>query len=185
MAAHIAYIGLGSNIKPRGLNILHALHRINQIDGTRITGLSNLYETAPVEADTQSYFVNGVARIETVLEPKALLKRLQQIELAMGRKRPFIDRTIDLDILLFDDIQMDEPGITIPHPRMHLRLFVLVPLFDLAPDTLLPQQGKTIEVLVHELQKLTEGTQAIAPYMGDAISDIAKFQAEARIIGAY
>ncbi len=176
MSKHIAYIGLGSNIRPRGLHILSALQRINAIPGARITGLSNLYETEPVAADTTNYFLNGVARVSTALSARELLRALQKIELELERDRTRIDRTIDLDILLFDEMQVQEKDMTIPHARMHLRLFVLIPLFELAPDLRLPGLKKTVCSLLHDLQPLAKKTQGVAIYHGDALNDIAAFQ---------
>lgn len=176
MSKHIAYIGLGSNLKPRGLHILDALYRIDRINGTKITGLSNLYETAPVEADTSNYFLNGVARVQTTLSAREFLKALQKIELELGRDRTHIDRTIDLDILLFDHMQTHEKDMTIPHSRMHLRLFVLTPLFELAPDFKVPGLEKTVRSLLHDLQPLVAGTQGMVIYKGDSLKDIAAFQ---------
>lgn len=176
MSKHIAYIGIGSNIGPRGLYVLSALRRINELNGTRIIGLSNLYETEPVAADTTNYFLNGVARVSTVLSPRELLRALQKIELELKRDRSRIDRTIDLDILLFDEMQLQEKDITIPHARMHLRLFVLMPLFELAPDLKVPGLKKTVRSLLYDLQPLVVNTQGVAIYHGDDLNDIATFQ---------
>ncbi|MEZ0329066.1 MAG: 2-amino-4-hydroxy-6-hydroxymethyldihydropteridine diphosphokinase [Dissulfuribacterales bacterium] len=176
MSKHIAYIGLGSNLKPRGLRVLDALQRINALDGTRITGLSNLYETEPVAADTSNYFLNGVARVQTTLSASELLHALQKIEQELGRNRTYIDRTIDLDILLFEEMQTHDKDMTIPHSRMHLRLFVLKPLFELAPDLNVPGFKKTVRSLLHDLQPLVADTQGMALYHGDSMKDIAAFR---------
>lgn len=176
MSRHIAYIGLGSNLKPRGLHILDALHRINQIQGTKVTGLSNLYETAPVEAETYNDFLNAVARVQTTLSARDFLIASQKIEMELGRDRTHIDRTIDLDILLFDDMQITDRDMTIPHARMHLRLFVLIPLFELAPDLKVPGMEKTVRTLLHDLQPLVANTQSILIYHGDSLKEITAFQ---------
>ena len=103
---------------------------------TRLARVSSLYRTAPVGYADQPEFVNAVARIETALEPRALLDALLKIERRHGRVREFPNapRTLDLDIALYDDVTVDEAGLTIPHPRMHERAFVMVPLAEIAPD---------------------------------------------------
>jgi 2-amino-4-hydroxy-6-hydroxymethyldihydropteridine diphosphokinase len=176
LSKHIAYIGLGSNIRPRGLHILTALRSINELSGTRVTGLSNLYETAPVAVHTFNYFLNGVARVCTNLSARGLLTALQGIELRLGRDRTLVDRTIDLDLLLFDDLQISEEAMTIPHARMHLRLFVLKPLFELAPDLSIPGLEKTVRLLLQDLQGLKGQDQAIEPYHGEFLQEFCAFQ---------
>lgn len=176
MSEHIAYIGFGSNLRPRGLYILTALQRINALNGTTVVNISNLYETEPVAADTPNYFLNGVAKVCTALSARELLNALQKIELELGRDRTCIDRTIDLDILLFDELQTHEKDMTIPHSRMHLRLFVLKPLFELAPDLKVPGLEKTVRLLLKDLQPLVADTQGMAIYNGSSMKDLAVFQ---------
>lgn len=135
------YIGLGSNIGDRGRNLRQAVRALR--DEVAVTGLSRIYESDPVGFADQPRFWNMVARVETPLPPRALLDRLVTIEQEMGRARTFRNapRIIDLDILLFGDVIMDEPGLTIPHPRLAERAFVLKPLLELAPDLADPRTG--------------------------------------------
>jgi 2-amino-4-hydroxy-6-hydroxymethyldihydropteridine diphosphokinase len=116
---------------------------------TRVTAVSSLYRSAPVGFLEQPDFVNAVARIETALAPGALLEALLGIERRQGRVREFTNapRTLDLDILLYADEEVREPGLAIPHPRMHERAFVLVPLAEIAPDWVVPGRGRVRDLL--------------------------------------
>lgn len=135
-----AYIGLGANLGNADATVRQAAAEIAQLRTTSSLRLSPLYRTAPVDSDGPNY-VNGVAKVQTTLAALELLRALQAIEQAHGRKRPYRNapRTLDLDILLFDDLVVDQPELTVPHPRMHERAFVLKPLSDLAPDLCLKQ----------------------------------------------
>ena len=139
-----AYVALGANLgKPREA-LQAALGDLNQTEGVRVTAVSSFYRTAPVESSGPDY-VNAVAEVATTLTAVELLHVLQRIENAHGRVRPAgvvnAPRTLDLDLLLFGDETVATPELTVPHPRMHLRAFVLVPLLEIAPDVVIPQKG--------------------------------------------
>lgn len=141
---HTAFIGLGSNLEdPRG-QLQRAFAEIDRLPDTRLVACSSLYRSAPLGYADQPEFVNAVAKIETALAPQALLRALLQIEHEHGRERTFRNapRTLDLDVLLYGDAQMHEHGLTIPHPQMHLRAFVLEPLLEIAPDAVIPGVGR-------------------------------------------
>jgi 2-amino-4-hydroxy-6-hydroxymethyldihydropteridine diphosphokinase len=149
-----AYIGLGSNLGDREATLRRALARMNAWPGITVDAVSRFRETDPVGYTDQPRFVNAVAAVETDLEPRALLDALLAIERAMGRTREgprFGPRTIDLDLLLYADRVVDEPGLRVPHPRMHERAFVLEPLAELAPGLQVPGLGP-LETLVRNLE---------------------------------
>ncbi len=133
----LAYIGIGSNLGNRKENIGKALSLMQEC-GIKILKRSSVIETDPVGGPPQGKFFNAVIKIETELEPIELLKVLQNIEKKLGRIRTVINgpRTIDLDILLYDNLALKTPELTIPHPRMFEREFVLVPLKEIAPQML-------------------------------------------------
>ena len=138
--AHVAYLGLGSNLGDR----LDALQRAVDLlagRGVRVVASSRVWETDPVGGpDGQPSFLNAVVRAETDLEPGDLLGAANAVEAALGRVREvrWGPRTIDIDILLVDDLILDDPALTIPHPRMTERAFVILPLLELDPDPVLP-----------------------------------------------
>lgn len=141
---HTAFIGLGSNLEdPRG-QLLRAFAEIEVLPDTRLVARSSLYRSAPLGYPDQPEFVNAVAKIVTALTPQALLQALLEIEHRHGRERVFRNapRTLDMDVLLYDDKQLHEHGLTIPHPQMHLRAFVLQPLLEIAPDAGIPGMGR-------------------------------------------
>jgi len=135
---HTAYIGLGSNLGESEDTLYRALDDIAALPDTRIQQVSDLYRTAPVDSSGPDY-INAVAQLATALSAADLLQALQAIELNHGRARPYRNapRTLDLDILCFDDLVQDTPQLILPHPRMHLRAFVLRPLMDIAPHMVL------------------------------------------------
>lgn len=130
-----AWIGLGASLGDRLATLRTALSAIGALPGTRVQRVSSLYGSAPVDAGGPDY-LNAVAQLETTLAPHALLAQLQAIEQAAGRERPYRNapRTLDLDILLYGDQVIDTPTLTVPHPRMPERAFVLRPLAELAPE---------------------------------------------------
>lgn len=132
MVAERVYIGLGANLGDRGEALLQALHRMAALPQTRLCAVSSLYGSAPVDATGPDY-LNAVAALETGLAPEALLQALQALELAAGRERPYRNapRTLDLDVLLWGQRQLATPTLTVPHPRMYERAFVLLPLQEL------------------------------------------------------
>jgi len=137
----IAYIGLGANLGDRRATIEEALRRLDAEPGIRVAATSTLRETAPVGFLDQPAFLNGAAALETTLDPRDLLDRLLAVERALGRERTgprFGPRTIDLDLLLHGGETVDEPGLTVPHPRLPERRFALEPLVELDPGLTLP-----------------------------------------------
>ncbi len=144
MNQHVSFIGLGSNLGESGDQLAQAFVRLDQLPDTRLLAQSALYRSAPVGYLDQPDFVNAVAKIETTLMPQALLSALLNIERHHGRERAFLNapRTLDLDVLLYDDLQLHEHGLTVPHPEMHKRAFVLQPLLEIAPDCLIPAVGE-------------------------------------------
>ncbi|MCE4957961.1 2-amino-4-hydroxy-6-hydroxymethyldihydropteridine diphosphokinase [Macrococcoides caseolyticum] len=146
----IVYISFGSNIGDRAQQINNALKMLDNISDTVITRVSSLYETAPVGGVAQDDFLNGVVEVMTTLTPIALLNEIQSIELKLGRKREvhWGPRTIDLDIILYDDQVIDNERLKVPHPYMHERSFVLIPLNEIAPDAVHPVLNKEINELV-------------------------------------
>jgi 2-amino-4-hydroxy-6-hydroxymethyldihydropteridine diphosphokinase len=142
MRAAVAYIGIGANLGDARANVLDAVTRLRGLPETTVTGVSSLYRTAPVDSLGDDY-INAVARIDTTLDPEALLRALHDIEQQHGRERPYRNapRTLDLDVLLYGDEQIASPTLTVPHPRLTQRAFVLVPLLELAPSIVIPGLG--------------------------------------------
>ena len=142
MKKHTVYIGIGSNLGNSTQYVLSAIHQLGQLPFTKLTAKSSLYRTAPIDADGNDY-INAVIRISTALLPDILLKELHQIENLHGRKRSYRNapRTLDLDILLYDDYQMESISLTLPHPRITERAFVLVPLLEITPEIMIPGKG--------------------------------------------
>ncbi len=137
-----AYIGLGANLGDPAQAVRDAIAQLAKLPQTALVRQSSLYASAPIDASGDD-FINAVVQLDTGLSPQALLKALQQVELDFGRQRPFRNapRTLDLDILLYGDRVIDEPGLHVPHPRMCARAFVLLPLLELAPDIDVPGHG--------------------------------------------
>ena len=146
-----AYIALGANLGNPVAQIQDGIEELAMLPDTRLAAFSSFYKSAPAGYADQPEFVNAVARIETALEPHALLAELLKIERRHGRTREFANapRTLDLDILLYGERAMEEPGLTIPHPRMHERAFVLVPLAEIDPDADVPGRGRARELVRH------------------------------------
>ena len=141
-----AYIGLGSNLGDREATLRRALELLSG----EIVAVSSFRETDPVGYLDQPRFLNAAAALDTELEPRALLDRLLEVERELGRTREgprFGPRTIDLDLLLYGVRAIDEPGLTVPHPRLAERLFVLEPLAELDPDLVVPGHGRVADLL--------------------------------------
>lgn len=145
------WIGLGSNLQEPERQVRAAIGELAALPESRLQAASRLYRTAPVGPPGQPDYINAAARLETRLAPQALLAELHRIELAHGRRRDgtrWGPRILDLDILIYGDARIDEPGLTIPHPEMARRAFVLVPLADVAPPNLaVPGVGILAELL--------------------------------------
>jgi 2-amino-4-hydroxy-6-hydroxymethyldihydropteridine diphosphokinase len=148
---HLAYLSLGSNVGDRTANLREAIGRLATLG--KFASFSSFYETEPVEFTDQPCFLNCAAGLETMLEPEQLMAQLLRIEQEMGRQRTQKKgpRTIDIDILLFDDLILNSPEVTIPHPAMHERRFVLEPLAQIAAETQHPVLGKTMRELLAAL----------------------------------
>lgn len=144
-----AYIALGSNLADPVSQLGAAFDALGQLPQTRLVARSSLWRSAPVGYVDQPDFVNAVATVETALEAEDLLTHLLDIERRHGRVREFQNapRTLDLDIALFGDDRVDTPALTVPHPRMHQRAFVLLPLNELAPDIVIPGHGPLRDLL--------------------------------------
>jgi len=141
----LAYVGVGANLGDARQAVEQALQALAALPGCRLRARSSLYRSAPVDAGGPD-FVNAVAALETTLAPHALLAALQGIEQAAGRQRPYRNapRTLDLDILLHGDARIDDAQLTLPHPRMAGRAFVLLPLAEIAPGLVTPQQLQAV-----------------------------------------
>jgi 2-amino-4-hydroxy-6-hydroxymethyldihydropteridine diphosphokinase len=153
-----AFIGIGTNLGDRAANYKEAIQRIADLPETHIVRLSSIYQTEPV-GDVRGAFLNGVAEIETELNPDALMHRLLLIERRMGRKRPptrrksaaprkYRPRPIDLDLLFFNKEIINSSALTVPHPSLHERRFVLAPMVELAPTLIHPKLNVTISELL-------------------------------------
>ncbi|HYI73751.1 MAG TPA: 2-amino-4-hydroxy-6-hydroxymethyldihydropteridine diphosphokinase [Gaiellaceae bacterium] len=145
----MAYVGLGANLGPREITLLRAVDLIAATEGVDALEVSQLRETEPVGVADQPPFLNGAVRIETSLEPRALLDALLEIERSLGRVRGerWGPRTLDLDLLVYGSETVDEPGLRVPHPRLHERRFALEPLAELDPDLAVPGLGRVSEAL--------------------------------------
>jgi 2-amino-4-hydroxy-6-hydroxymethyldihydropteridine diphosphokinase len=146
-----AFIGIGSNLGDRRANVVEAIKRIGEIPTTRVVRASSCYESEPL-GDAKTWFVNAAVEVDTELSPDAFLKATQAIEQAMGRKRVkgkrWGSRVIDLDILLWNHEVIRKRNLKIPHPEMHKRRFVLLPLAELAPQVIHPTLGQSVSALL-------------------------------------
>ena len=157
---HLVYLSLGTNLGNKEENLRTAMTLIEEQVGT-ITSQSALYASAPWGFDSENTFLNNAIAVETSLTPEELLSITQRIEHTLGRTHKSVngqysDRLIDIDILLYDDVVMHTPSLTLPHPLMHRRLFVLEPLSEIAPTMIHPLLQKEITTLCNELK--AEGT---------------------------
>ena len=149
MSKQIAYIAMGSNLGDRAATLLAAAKMIAALDGVSVRKISKMTQTEPVGGpEDQPAYLNAAVEIETTLEPRQLLAALHEIEATLGRDRQteerWGERTCDLDIVLMGELTMESPDLTIPHPRMHERLFVLRPLAEIAPSAVHPKLGLTV-----------------------------------------
>ena len=150
MKEHIVYLALGTNLGDRLANLKQAI--VSLTPQMEVKAKSSVYETPPWGYEDQPKFLNQVVKVKTYLEPEALLKHLKRLEVALGRKESFPNgpRLIDIDILFFDDAVLNTPSLVIPHPRLHERGFVLLPLMDIAPDLVHPISKKSVSEMVVE-----------------------------------
>jgi 2-amino-4-hydroxy-6-hydroxymethyldihydropteridine diphosphokinase len=146
--AVVAYIGLGANLGDARATLVDAMTALEQLPHCEPAGRSSLYRSAPIDSSGPDY-VNAVLALRTTLTPQALLAQLQALEQAHGRLRPYRNapRTLDLDLLVHGEQQIDTPALQVPHPRLHLRAFVLQPLAELKPDLHLPGLGTVASLL--------------------------------------
>ena len=147
---HKAFISIGSNLGLRIKNCIKAIEFLSDKEGITLKEISNFYETEPMHFQRQPWFINCVVRVETVMNYRDFFNFLKEIEFKMGRKKTFKygPRLIDLDLLFFDDLVIDEDDLIVPHPQILNRKFVLMPLMDIAPDFIHPISGKSIKELL-------------------------------------
>ncbi len=145
----IATLGLGANLDDPAAQVNAAIAELDRLPGTRLVARSSLVASSPVGYVDQPDFINAVAQVETALAPRALLNALLELEQRHGRVRSFHNapRTLDLDLLLYGDARFHEDGLTLPHPRMTERAFVLLPLLEIAPHIVIPGLGRAADYL--------------------------------------
>ncbi|MBE3557697.1 MAG: 2-amino-4-hydroxy-6-hydroxymethyldihydropteridine diphosphokinase [Ktedonobacteraceae bacterium] len=153
VARHRVYLAFGSNLGDRRQNLVNALRSLHPI--VAIDRTSSLYESEPVGYTDQPRFLNMACSGETDLSPEDLLHALKELEITLGRRPSFRNgpRLIDIDILLYDDLCLQQDDLIIPHPRMHERAFVLIPLVEIAPERIHPTSGKTIQALLGSVSR--------------------------------
>lgn len=151
------FVALGSNLGEREVHLAGAVSALRRLRGAHLLEVSPVYETDPVGPPEQGPYLNAVARLRVSLAPRALLHRLLEIEAAAGRVRsePNAPRTLDLDLLFYGERELDEPGLRVPHPRLHQRAFVLEPLRDIAPDWIHPTLHRRVEDLAERVREPT------------------------------
>lgn len=147
--SHTAFVALGANLAEPASQLRAAAAALDRLPGSRLLAMSSLYRTAPIGVGEQPDYINAVAQIGTELPASDLLTALLAIEAEFGRCRAVAlsPRTLDLDLLLYDEAQIELPGLIVPHPRMHLRAFVLVPLLEIAPTAAIPGRGSAADWL--------------------------------------
>ncbi len=147
----LAFVGLGANLGDARATVHRAIQALAALPQVRLTARSSLYRSAPVDASGPD-FINAVVALETMLSPEALLAEMQRIEQEAGRERPYRNapRTLDLDLLHHGDARLDTPALTLPHPRLAERAFVLLPLAEIAPLRVTPEQIAAVESQVIE-----------------------------------
>mgnify|MGYP000861045608 FL=1 len=148
-AHQCAYVAFGANLGDPAAAFRFACTRIDALPRTRLVARSSLYRTVPIGVGGQPDYLNAVVAIETRLAPLTLLEALLAIEIEGGRTRPLVlaPRTLDLDLLLYGEQYIDEPELSVPHPRMHERAFVIAPLAEIAPDLIVPGRGPVAALL--------------------------------------
>ena len=159
----VAYVALGSNLGDRAAHFSMARAALAEMPGIEVRGSSRIYETDPVGPKPQGSYLNAVLRLQTRLEPRVLLEALLEIEARAGRRRGpqrWTSRSLDLDLLLYGARCIDEPGLELPHPRLHQRAFVLEPLCELAEKEIHPRLGRTFG----ELAEAVRDPKAVRPW---------------------
>ena len=156
--AEPVFVGLGANLADPERQVRQAIAELADIEHTQVISVSSFYRSAPVGYAGQPHFINAVAELRTALPPRQLLEKLHAIESRHGRTRTFRNapRTLDLDLLVYASVAIDEPGLTLPHPRMHERAFVLLPMTEIAPHTLVPGHGLVSQLLAQVDQQGVE-----------------------------
>ena len=156
----VAYIALGANLGDRLATLRLVVERLNELGS--VEAASSVYETEPVGFADQPSYLNAVVRLRTVLEPAALMAALLEIEAEFGRVRTFANapRPLDLDLLLYDELTLESTTVTVPHPRLHERAFVLAPMAELAPDLVVPRVGQSVAALLADLDD-SQGVQRL------------------------
>ena len=145
----LAYVGIGANLGPREETLRRAVDLLGRADGVEVVGVSELRETDPVGVVDQPPFLNGAVSVETTLSPRALLDLLVEVERSLGRVRGerWAPRVVDLDLLVYGTEVVDEPGLHVPHPRLHERRFALEPLAEMNPELEIPGRGNVSALL--------------------------------------
>ena len=148
MKEHVIYLALGTNLGDRSANLKQAIAALTP--QMEVKAKSPVYETPPWGFEDQPKFLNQVIKATTYLDPEPLLKHLKRLEVALGRKESFLNgpRLIDIDLLFYNNLVVDKPSLVIPHPRLHERGFVLLPLMDLAPDLVHPVKKKSVREML-------------------------------------
>ena len=165
----IAYIGLGANLGNCRENLLQAWSKLGKVNGIKLLALSSPYRSAPVGMESENWFINAVGSLETSLEPFELLREMFVVEKSLGRKRVLDgipeDRSLDLDLLYWGDRISDDPWVTLPHPEIANRLFVLQPLAEIGPELYHPLTRKTsvemLQIFLTKQQETGPGPQVI------------------------
>lgn len=158
---HQAFIALGSNLQDPVFQVRKALSALSALPKTQLIKTSSLYKTAPIDCPSDSEgkqvpdFINAAAEVQTELSPQELLLALHGIENVAGRERPFVNapRVLDCDLLLYENMIIESDALTLPHPRMHLRGFVLLPLLEIAPHLSMPIHGKLEHLITPQLSQ--------------------------------
>lgn len=162
------YIALGANLGDPVEQLLRAIDELSALPHTRLLARSSLYRSRPVGGPAQPDYINAVVHLASALKPRALLRHCLAIEARHGRQRlqKNAPRTLDLDLLLYDGLIIHEPGLTLPHPRMHLRGFVLLPLAEIAPTVIIPGHGAVCDLLAavdtRDVERLAESPRRLA-----------------------
>ncbi|MDO9110159.1 MAG: 2-amino-4-hydroxy-6-hydroxymethyldihydropteridine diphosphokinase [Desulfatirhabdiaceae bacterium] len=160
MLSHTAFVGVGSNLGQKLDNCLRGIAALTSCEHSRLLNQSRQYRTEPVDYLDQDWFVNCAVQIETCLDPFELLSVLQDIQKKAGRVQDAIrfgPRVLDMDVIFFDETVIDHPELTLPHPRMHLRRFVLKPLCDMDPGLRHPILRQTVQQLLDNLEDAGQG----------------------------